>query len=92
MASDIFNLLRDVDVSIIPAGDKVTLAKGVPAYMTQSLGGSYTVVVHGNMYRVEGKDADALGMESEATPAEKATQATTEEELDDQIWEQLKTV
>ena len=79
-------------VSIIPAGDKVTLAKGVPAYMTQSLGGSYTVVVHGNMYRVEGKDADALGMESEATPAEKATQATTEEELDDQIWEQLKTV
>jgi probable FeS assembly SUF system protein SufT len=92
MASDIFNLSRDVDVSIIPAGDKVTLAKGVPAYITQSLGGSYTVVVKGNMYRVEGKDADALGMELEATPAEKATQATTEGELDDQIWEQLKTV
>ena len=59
----IINLSRDVDAYIVPVGDKVTLAKGVPAYITQSLGGSYTVVVNGNMYRVEGKDADALGME-----------------------------
>jgi len=92
MVSEIFNLLRDVEASIVPVGDKVTLSKGVPAYMSQSLGGSYTVVVNGNMYRVEGKDADALGVEVEATPADIATQATTEEELDDQIWEQLKTV
>ena len=57
--NEIIYLLRDVEASIIPAGDKVTLAKGVPAYITQSLGGSYTVVVNGNMFRIESEDADA---------------------------------
>ena len=54
-----FTLLRDVDASLIPHGDKMILSKDAPAYITQSLGGSYTVVVGGNMYRVEGQDADA---------------------------------
>ena len=85
-------LERDVEASVVPSGTRVTLEKGESATITQSLGGTFTVVVNGNMFRIDGKDADALGMESEATPADKATQATTEEELDDQIWEQLKTV
>ena len=45
MNNKLITLARDVEASIVPAGDKVTLAKGVPAYITQSLGGSYTVVV-----------------------------------------------
>ena len=36
--------------------------------ITQSLGGSYTVIVNGNMFRIEGKDADALGLEPAANP------------------------
>jgi hypothetical protein len=56
-------LTRDVEAAIIPVGDKVTLQKGEQASITQSLGGSYTVIVNGNMFRIEGKDADALGME-----------------------------
>ena len=56
-------LNRDVDAAVIPVGTKVTLQKGESAYITQSLGGSYTVIVNGNMFRVEGKDADALGMQ-----------------------------
>ena len=39
--------------------------KGEPAYITQSLGGTYTVVVNGNMFRIDSKDADALGVEPE---------------------------
>ena len=62
-------LTRDVEASIIPVGTKVTLQKGEGAYITQSLGGSYTVVVNGNMFRIEGKDADAIGMEAVAKPA-----------------------
>ena len=56
-------LTRDVEGSIVPAGTKVTLLKGEQAYVTQSLGGSYTVVVNGNMFRIAGQDADALGFE-----------------------------
>ena len=92
MNNKLITLARDVEASIVPAGDKVTLAKGVPAYITQSLGGSYTVVVNGNMFRIESEDADALGLEPEKTPADMASKATNKEELDEQILEQLKTV
>src|SRR3989440_11360061 len=67
-STDPVTLTRDVEASIIPVGTKVTLQKGEPAYITQSLGGSYTVVVNGNMFRIEGKDADAIGMEMAAKP------------------------
>src|SRR6185503_5859472 len=42
-------LLRDVAAAVVPVGTKVTLLKGEQAYITQSLGGSYTVIVNGNM-------------------------------------------
>ena len=57
-------LERDVDASMIPIGTKVTLQKGEQAQITQSLGGSYTVIVNGNLFRIEGKDADALGRQA----------------------------
>lgn len=84
-------LTRDVDASVIPIGTKVTLQKGEQANITQSLGGSYTVVVNGNMFRIEGKDADALGM----AVTEKKTGATsgpvTQEHVEKEIWNQLRT-
>ena len=57
-------LTRDVEAAVIPVGNRVTLQKGEQAYITQTLGGSYTVIVNGNMFRIEGKDADALGLGS----------------------------
>ena len=48
-------LTRDVEASVVPVGTKVTLQKGEQAYITQSLGGTYTVVVNGNMFRIDGK-------------------------------------
>jgi len=39
-------------------GTKVTLQKGGQAYVTQSLGGAFTVIVNGNMFRIDGKDAE----------------------------------
>ncbi|MDP7585571.1 MAG: putative Fe-S cluster assembly protein SufT, partial [Verrucomicrobiota bacterium] len=56
-------LSRDVEASIVPSGDKVTLQKGEAAQVTQTLGGTFTVIVNGNMFRIEGSDADALGLE-----------------------------
>jgi probable FeS assembly SUF system protein SufT len=56
-------LKRDCEAVLIPAGTKVTLQAGQPVTVTQALGGSYTVIIHGNMARIAGDDADALGKE-----------------------------
>jgi probable FeS assembly SUF system protein SufT len=82
-------LTRDVQAAIIPVGDKVTLQQGEQAYITQSLGGSYTVVVNGNMFRIEGKDADALGFEAETKPVSRGG-AASQDQLEKEIWNQLR--
>jgi probable FeS assembly SUF system protein SufT len=82
-------LSRDVNAAIIPVGDRVTLQKGEQAYITQSLGGSYTVIVNGNMFRIEGKDADALGVERAEKPAS-AGAPLSSEKLEKEIWNQLR--
>jgi len=85
-------LARDVEAAVVPVGTKVTLQKGEQAYITQSLGGSYTVIVNGNMFRIADKDADALGLEAQAQPvAAPAGGPVTQEQLEKQVWEALKT-
>ena len=74
-------LARDVEASVVPVGTKVTLLKGETAHITQSLGGAYTVVVNGNMFRLDGKDADALGFEVEQKAATTGHQVRTLEEV-----------
>jgi len=90
MSSDqLVTLTRDVEAAIIPAGTRVTLQKGEPAQITQTLGGSYTVIVKGNMFRIEGKDADALGLEVAAKPVSTGA-PVTQEQLEKEIWNQLR--
>ena len=88
-SSEPITLTRDVEAAIIPVGTKVTLLKGEAAYITQSLGGSYTVVVNGNMFRIEGKDADCLGIEEKAKPVSTGA-PVTQEHLEKEIWNQLR--
>jgi probable FeS assembly SUF system protein SufT len=82
-------LARDVEAAMIPVGSKVTLQKGEQAYLTQSLGGAYTVIVKGNLFRIEGKDADALGLEVAAAPVS-AGGPVTQEQLEKEIWNRLR--
>src|SRR5438270_9907060 len=84
-------LTRDVEASVVPVGTKVTLQKGGQAYVTQSLGGSYTVIVNGNMFRIDGKDADAHGLEIKSAPAPALSGPDTEEQPEKQVWDALKT-
>jgi probable FeS assembly SUF system protein SufT len=86
-------LTRDVEASVVPIGTKVTLQKGETAHITQSLGGSFTVVVNGNMFRIAEKDADALGVEVKPVAAAPAIPSgpMTQEELEKKVWESLKT-
>ena len=75
----------------LPSGDRITLKKGQEVIITQSLGGSYTVIVGGNLARIEGRDADALGKKPMPTVQVKAPSGAKGEVDEQLIWEQLKT-
>lgn len=79
---------REIEAREIPSGTKLMIPEGTPLAITQSLGGSYTVMTpYGSMVRIDGKDADAIGEEAAASPEEASAGKTTEE----LAWEQLKT-
>ncbi len=63
-------LSRECPATMIPSGSRVVLKKGERAIITQALGGSYTVIVGGNLFRVEGSEGDALGKTPEKMPRE----------------------
>jgi len=86
-------LQRDCPAVLIPAGTKITLQAGEPVVITQALGGSFTVLIHGNMARIEARDADALGQEPPAAaPAETAAApAAAAPVTEEQVLEQLRT-
>ena len=82
-------LSRDVEAAAIPYGDKIPLTAGTTVFITQALGGSYTVMTdRGYMVRIEGKDADAIGEEAKAPTAEAEADGRPLEQL---AWDQLKT-
>lgn len=88
-SSDPVTLTRDVEAAIVPVGSRVTLKKGEQAQITQSLGGSYTVIVNGNMFRIEGQDADALGLAPTAKLVSTGN-PVSQEHLEKEIWNQLR--
>jgi len=84
-----FALQRDVKAVIIPAGEELQLREGTTGFITQSLGGSFTVYVEGNLFRIAGADADALGMEPVPPPA--VPDNATDADIEAVVWAQLKT-
>jgi probable FeS assembly SUF system protein SufT len=91
-SNDPIILTRDCEAAVVPLGTQVTLKQGETAYITQSLGGSHTVIVNGNLFRIDGRNADALGLKVEERRATRPVgQPVTEEELTKEVWDQLKT-
>ena len=84
-----FEIERDVDAVIIPAGETLKLRQGTTGFITQALGGSFTVYVEGNLFRIAGADADALG--KEPVPPPEVPDNPTDADIEAVIWEQLKT-
>ena len=86
-------LSREVSAIQIPSGDAITLPAGTPVYITQRLGGTYTVATSQGLARISSSDADALGIdpEEEKRKQEQAVRIK-DAPLEDQIWEQLKNV
>ena len=82
-------LSRACEAVMIPAGTHVVIPEGTDVNVAQSLGGSFTVYVDGNLLRIAGKDADALGLEVQAGPT--LPTDATEADVEKLVWEQLKT-
>jgi probable FeS assembly SUF system protein SufT len=80
---------RDCAAVLVPQGDSVTLPAGSFGYITQALGGSYTVFVEGNLFRLAGRDADAIGKE----PPESLglPENASDDEVEAMVWKQLRT-
>jgi probable FeS assembly SUF system protein SufT len=81
--------VRDCDAVLIPAGEKVTLPAGSTGFMTQALGGSFTVYIEGNLFRISGRDGDAIGQEPLAAPD--VGDDATEADVEAAAWQQLRT-
>jgi probable FeS assembly SUF system protein SufT len=80
---------RDCPAVLIPVGEKVTLPAGTAGFMTQALGGSFTIYIEGNLFRISGTDADAIGKEPVAGPD--VGEDATEADVEAAVWQQLRT-
>jgi len=85
--SEPIELKRDCPAIMIPAGTPTILQAGTEVTITQSLGGTYTVVADGIMARISGKDADALGIDPEEEKSEEYKGGPVDEKM---IWDQMK--
>src|SRR5579872_3237418 len=82
---------RNCAVIGIPTGISATIPAGTSVRVMQHLGSGYTVLTeYGQMFRVDNKDADALGLPVTDTPVENPTEPITFSE--NLVWDQLKTV
>lgn len=85
-------LKRDCPAVMIPSGEPTTLAVGSSVWLTQSLGGSYTVMTdRGYMVRIDDSDGDAIGMapivefkRNESIPADNGGG------VEQRVWDQLR--
>lgn len=82
---------RPVKVILIPDGIEMEIPEGERGWITQVLGGHYTVQLEtGRLVRVADRDGEAIGREPVASPwdGEVDPDAVVTEE---QVWDQLRT-
>ena len=77
---------RECEGFLIPSGDEIKIKKGTKVKITQSLGGDYTLYVNGNLIKISGQDADAIG--KTATNIDTTKIENFDEKV---IWDVLKT-
>src|SRR5512132_4347814 len=84
-------LSRNAEAVMIPSGERVLVPEGAHATITQSLGGSYTLITdRGLMVRVSGKEVEAIGKAPENVAEVKEGEELTPEKLEELVWDQLK--
>lgn len=87
--SEPVSLERNTKAILVPQGDEVELPAGAVGYITQALGGSFTVYVDGNLFLIGGQDADALGKKPLSPP--ELPENAGPKEVEELVWRQLRT-
>lgn len=83
------NTTREVKARRVPTGEARIIPKGEFVTITQDLGGNYTITWQGNMLRIDGTDADALGRK----PTVLEFAESDAEGIDEaQVWQALESV
>lgn len=80
---------RDCAAIMVPSGDLVNLPAGQTGYITQALGGSFTVFVEGNLFRIRNEDADAIG--KDPLPLPELPDNASDDDIEQAVWSQLRT-
>jgi probable FeS assembly SUF system protein SufT len=83
-----FIIQRAVDAVMVPSGHTLKLQPGLAGFITQALGGSFTLYIEGNLYRLSGADADAIGKEAVLAP--ELPPNATEADVRDLAWKQMR--
>jgi probable FeS assembly SUF system protein SufT len=82
-------LKRDCPAVMVPSGEPLALQAGGKVWLTQALGGGYTVMTdHGYTVRIDGRDGDALGLSDGESPRVETPAASGS--VQDRVWEQLR--
>ena len=81
--------VQDCPARLVPSGEPITIPKNTFVTITQARGGTYTVSYKGNLARVDGTDAEALGLEPEEIEYPGAEEGDVK---DSYIWDTLRTV
>lgn len=80
---------RDCPARLVPSGEPITIPKNTFITITQAKGGTFTVTYKGNMARVDGTDAEAIGCE----PTElKFSTPDNGQFQESHVWEALNTI
>jgi len=86
-------LKREIAAVQIPSGDSLVLPAGTPVFITQRLGGTYTVATSQGLARISSQDADALGIDAEEEKKKQEEVSKLKDApLEEQVWAQLKSV
>lgn len=87
--NDPIELARELSVIQIPDGTPLIVPAGTKGWVMQVLGGNFTVRLEtGHLVRIDGKDATGIGKE----PLAAAAQGEVSEDVEAQIWQQLRTI
>lgn len=88
----LIELRRHCEAVLIPSGEKTILLKGDGVYITQNMGGNFTVRTHvGQLVRIAGWDSDALGIDLSAISNEVEEEDTGEFEIS-KVWNKLSSI
>ena len=86
--NEAFVLSRNTAAVMVPSGDAIELKTGLSGFITQALGGSFTLYIEGNLYRLAGENADVIGKQVLKPP--ELPPGATEEDVRQLAWQQMR--